>query len=214
MRGKAARLLLPAGGGRITPAHAGKRLFILYHHYILWDHPRTCGEKVMLPLNHSRKAGSPPHMRGKVTLKGLLHRTLGITPAHAGKSERTFADRCNGQDHPRTCGEKSFHSLEESALPGSPPHMRGKDVPWSYNQGLGGITPAHAGKSEKPMDRAATTRDHPRTCGEKSWWFCSPSVFQGSPPHMRGKGLQICRETRRLQDHPRTCGEKRNRRFS
>ena len=29
----------------ITPAHAGKRLYVPAGNFGLWDHPRTCGEK-------------------------------------------------------------------------------------------------------------------------------------------------------------------------
>ena len=50
---------------RITPAYAGKSMF-MYSVYVLGrDHPRVCGEK----LKRLRKAysgkGSPPRMRGK-----------------------------------------------------------------------------------------------------------------------------------------------------
>ena len=45
MRGKAMRPLLPAGGGRITPACAGKSHHIPAHTGKLRDHPRMCGEK-------------------------------------------------------------------------------------------------------------------------------------------------------------------------
>ena len=70
--------------------------------------------------------------------------------------------------------------------------------------------------------------DHPRTCGEKWLVLHGCGLWQGSPPHMRGKGLsqraheQIRGITpahagkrnlhipdfRSQPDHPRTCGEK------
>ena len=49
------------------------------------------------------------------------------------------------------------------------------------------ITPAHAGKSKKPLFDVDTTGDHPRTCGEKFLFFLSLILILGSPPHMRGK---------------------------
>ena len=112
---------------RITPAHAGKRLFILYHHYILWDHPRTCGEKVERHVRQQLKKGSPPHMRGKVPPPAVVVPLMGITPAHAGKRSASAAAPAGQRDHPRTCGEKVRDPQPGSHAQGSPPHMRGKD---------------------------------------------------------------------------------------
>ena len=106
MRGKVANnyfSIIPAG---ITPAHAGKSIFLSPYHSSLWDHPRPCGEKplhawICLPF-----LGSPPPMRGKVIVFITIVPIIRITPAHAGKSwqwPRAFAIR---QDHPRPCGEK------------------------------------------------------------------------------------------------------------
>ena len=50
---------------RITPACAGKREQRGSNSQWLKDHPRVCGEKVLLRLKHSRKLGSPPRVRGK-----------------------------------------------------------------------------------------------------------------------------------------------------
>ena len=45
--------------------------------------------------------------------------------------------------------------------------MRGKVNTKSKYGHAPGITPAHAGKSKKPIFDVDTTGDHPRTCGEK-----------------------------------------------
>ena len=50
--------------------------------------------------------GSPPRMRGKGELPKDTKDYFGITPACAGKSASTTADRFSVQDHPRVCGEK------------------------------------------------------------------------------------------------------------
>ena len=71
----------------ITPAHAGKRESLSRCSSCTWDHPRTCGEKYVSYAADFWLMGSPPHMRGKV-LYGLCRWfALGITPAHAGKSQ-------------------------------------------------------------------------------------------------------------------------------
>ena len=52
MRGKAVRLPLPAVGGRITPAYAGKRCWCGFSGCLGGDHPRVCGEKTKKIPSH------------------------------------------------------------------------------------------------------------------------------------------------------------------
>ena len=108
--------------------------------------------------------------------------------------------------------------------------MRGKVRPPNVAPAFVGITPAHAGKSLIESCGSTGKKDHPRVCGEK----CGVAEYfldhLGSPPHVRGKGIQQgdCwvavgitpayagkRESRQqdrttIWDHPRTCGEKEN----
>ena len=85
MRGKDSvknHVLTPPG---ITPAYAGKSLNVRVSDFLIWDHPRLCGEKGTRTERKSLPAGSPPPMRGKGyvwRLKGTFSR---ITPAYAGK---------------------------------------------------------------------------------------------------------------------------------
>ncbi len=66
MRGKAGDPAAPHCSSRITPAYAGKSHFILITQSINKDHPRLCGEKVLLTKPLRDIQGSPPPMRGKV----------------------------------------------------------------------------------------------------------------------------------------------------
>ena len=95
----------PAHG--ITPAYAGKSLWLFCCVSLPSDHPRVCGEKPALILRITWLQGSPPRMRGKVCVK--LHRQLvrGITPAYAGKSHKVRLQAAGRWDHPRVCGEKT-----------------------------------------------------------------------------------------------------------
>ena len=130
----------------ITPAHAGKRLHWLPEQQLLWDHPRTCGEKSLWADKCTAVKGSPPHMRGKgIRLYDLLD-AFGITPAHAGKSPFIRLWQFAIRDHPRTCGEKQGQFRSLCASMGSPPHMRGKAAIYNDKPDSSGITPAHAGK--------------------------------------------------------------------
>ena len=85
-RGKASRYFIGRISGRITPAHAGKSLFLPIMRHHTKDHPRTRGEKKPLTHDNRGERGSPPHTRGKVVKKPIPGDILRITPAHAGKS--------------------------------------------------------------------------------------------------------------------------------
>ena len=167
-----------------------------------------CGEKIFGLLYTLQGMGSPPHVRGKVSLIGVTDIAPGITPACAGKSLTIPKLTTGSWDHPRMCGEKSDH--DERRRPCT------------------GITPACAGKRARIAALASCARDHPRMCGEK-WLYRFPTVPAiGSPPHVRGKAEKstpmkkskgitpACAGKRRRccasptlpWDHPRMCGEK------
>ena len=92
---------------------------------------------------------------------------LRITPAYAGKRERTDAGKGARRDHPRLRGEKQPLVERPEAHIGSPPLTRGKV---RFARGL----ESHAG-------------DHPRLRGEKSTENNLPARSRGSPPLTRGK---------------------------
>ena len=105
MRGKLTMLLLLTIRSRITPADAGKTMFLIFFSAGLQDHPRGCGENRSRGLHGSMLSGSPPRMRGKRTHGGDAVGCIGITPADAGKTLLFEPDSPKGWDHPRGCGE-------------------------------------------------------------------------------------------------------------
>ena len=167
MRGKELNQLQPCGTLRITPAHAGKRGVCSFYDQYNKDHPRACGEKLIVSVAKSCHLGSPPRMRGKVFSLMKFRSNLRITPAHAGKRMVIW--------------------LLLMVSRGSPPRMRGKDQMFAAPRPLIGITPAHAGKSDTCPIRSGDSRDHPRACGEKYGWLTTGQGEMGSPPRMRGK---------------------------
>ena len=187
MRGKARHCAAVHGYRGITPAHAGKSFTSFYHYTTFWDHPRTCGEKLIPPLLGFGLTGSPPHMRGKERGSTSRQRRKGITPAHAGKSPAMSPGHITLRDHPRTCGEKGISDFSGNYEDGSPPHMRGKARSPLLFPGISRITPAHAGKSGSAARTGCCNQDHPRTCGEKEARQWPKEQVWGSPPHMRGK---------------------------
>ena len=151
-----------------------------------------------------------------------------ITPACAGKRDKTGWTTTCPRDHPRMCGEKVAMVTTAVSTPGSPPHVRGKELRVETCFADNGITPACAGKSNLFVFRRIEPKDHPRVCGEKLYTPCVIAPNVGSPPRMRGKGCNLARGVRpdritpayagkseyrsffpaRPWDHPRVCGEK------
>ena len=118
----------------ITPACAGKRTREKEKRRCAWDHPRVCGEKLVLGQLAARGIGSPPRVRGKgrqIVVEELVH---GITPACAGKS----------------CPSRR----QSTRRGGSPPRVRGKGRIPTHIGALRRITPACAGKSLIHEDKA------------------------------------------------------------
>ena len=110
--------------------------------------PRLCGEKQFGAPNPDVTQGSPPPMRGKVSIQTDDFDCYRITPAYAGKSARRSGQWRLPWDHPRLCGEKSATTSGGMSGSGSPPPMRGK-VPAVQNFVCRyRITPAYAGKRQ------------------------------------------------------------------
>ena len=86
VRGKDFSMFSMIGFGRITPACAGKSLFMLILADFNEDHPRVCGEKVFAPARSHTNTGSPPRVRGKAFKAAEKLGVERITPACAGKS--------------------------------------------------------------------------------------------------------------------------------
>ena len=88
MRGKVAQAVTDVSGSRITPAYAGKSAICVSAPLLFRDHPRVCGEKELALAVLGAEGGSPPRMRGKDEGNDGGTKSLGITPAYAGKSSR------------------------------------------------------------------------------------------------------------------------------
>ena len=167
-------------------------------------------------------------MRGKATVLDNPVKSVGITPAYAGKSSQPTRFSISHRDHPRVCGEKHAHAAMRARCLGSPPRMRGKVLSAGLHNLVDRITPAYAGKRSIWGQAYELQRDHPRVCGEKTGAPWRWLMVTGSPPRMRGK--VVCLKGRRSEagitpayagksrafrtlcvcgwDHPRVCGEK------
>ena len=105
--------------------------------------------------------------------------------------------------------------------------MRGKPLDAPPDAAIGGLIPAHAGKTPSGLDRGRHPRAHPRSCGENLRLYGLGALHEGSSPLMRGK-LENGRTYRVVvglipahagktrarpapggesRAHPRSCGE-------
>ena len=126
VRGKASSLKRSKGVVGITPAYAGKSAASAFGYARRRDHPRVCGEKYRPSARLLIFGGSPPRVRGKVSVRAAWRPYHGITPACAGKSRSQPRLPCTGRDHPRACGEKLSTTSTDIHPAGSPPPVRGK----------------------------------------------------------------------------------------
>ena len=168
VRGKEGKEMIKNQQGRITPASAGKRTSPCCIGMERTYHPRECGEKKRIVLYATFRLGSPPRVRGKVTLPRRPPAAAGITPASAGKRWTVAGTVAARWDHPRECGEKRHLSSISDFERGSPPRVRGKVGFIVFVQTAVRITPASAGKSTGGTDAGKPRQDHPRECGEKA----------------------------------------------
>ena len=86
VRGKPDGSLKKGGKVWITPADAGKTVSFTSYGRSVWDHPRGCGENILLTKDRLTLLGSPPRVRAKPNTYTVITAALRITPASAGKT--------------------------------------------------------------------------------------------------------------------------------
>ena len=187
MRGKRISTpdVVPFNG--ITPAGAGKTVFIPVLLKLPQDHPRRCGENDRRNTVEYPMKGSPPQVRGKRVIQWRVVATDRITPAGAGKTRLKPSNSPQRWDHPRRCGENTRLWTDEQTRTGSPPQVRGKHIQSHFQNIFHGITPAGAGKTAHMGRGYSRTWDHPRRCGENVSVYVFALVSIGITPAGAGK---------------------------
>ena len=150
-------------------------------------HPRSRGENSKYSIDSISKQGSSPLTRGKPRHGGGAWWSVGLIPAHAGKTHRLAALGFVLGAHPRSRGENGADALALVRNEGSSPLTRGK-LDSQENVSLReGLIPAHAGKTSPTRRAAAPQRAHPRSRGENTLRAKSACKGSGSSPLTRGK---------------------------
>ena len=187
MRGKRHHRQLGRRGDRIIPAHAGQTSWHRSCSTATPDHPRACGANQLTMLVSSRRTGSSPRMRGKLTVDYCIDFVLRIIPAHAGQTRISVMPLFTCKDHPRACGANPLYQERRCVGFGSSPRMRGKQVSAGNTAILNRIIPAHAGQTSTEVKTSCFYADHPRACGANVYELPVTVVRYGSSPRMRGK---------------------------
>ncbi|SES04329.1 hypothetical protein SAMN05443377_1391 [Propionibacterium cyclohexanicum] len=153
--------------GGLTPAFAGKTSTMRPRPGRTGAHPRIRGEDWQWRVMLTSWLGSPPHSRGRLTIRATTRASAGLTPAFAGKTATSRPARRRMTAHPRIRGEDPDRRSGARVGHGSPPHSRGR---------LSEQAPC-----------ASRSRAHPRIRGEDLASIFLPRLISGSPPHSRGR---------------------------
>ena len=178
------------GGSRRTgliPAHAGKTRSRASWVWPIWAHPRSRGENPGYTPGRDIYHGSSPLTRGKLRPDTLRRRTVGLIPAHAGKTPRSRPRSWSPRAHPRSRGENGIPAAPPPTRTGSSPLTRGKRCSTRRTSPRVGLIPAHAGKTSRALSALGSLGAHPRSRGENLTPAGRLVIDGGSSPLTRGK---------------------------
>ena len=156
-RGKPVHATPPCRDLRLIPAHAGKTPILVFYRF--------------------QAEGSSPLTRGKpseTVRQGIRRRLI---PAHAGKTASRAQSAASRRAHPRSRGENELVRRGGGRGHGSSPLTRGKLGVGVGVDHVGGLIPAHAGKTYGRARGASPTRAHPRSRGENRAAASSPAAM-------------------------------------
>ncbi len=190
VRGAAVSPGSPAAAPGNTPACAGSRAWPEGCATPRREHPRVCGEQLLVLVVATSVAGTPSRVRGAGGARRPRAAGGGNTPACAGSRTECASRWAPWWEHPRVCGEQDLHGGRRHQAEGTPPRVRGAVVEGEPELVPERNTPARAGSRARPGASGRRSREHPRVCGEQS------------PPR--------CCSSRSRREHPRVCGEQRH----
>ena len=135
----------------------------------------------------STLCGSSPLTRGKRPRAPHLRAAHRLIPAHAGKTLAAPRGRRGSSAHPRSRGENVGSSSRATSCRGSSPLTRGKLRFGTLGVLVGGLIPAHAGKTRLGRRCVSASEAHPRSRGENAGMHAELWGASGSSPLTRGK---------------------------
>ena len=172
---------------RLIPAHAGKTLAHDTVNVLPQAHPRSRGENCRARKIRGWAIGSSPLTRGKRCSVTQTTPEARLIPAHAGKTPPTTPSRSSPRAHPRSRGENRSGLSSAMMRTGSSPLTRGKPALGRRPHRIGGLIPAHAGKTTRSPAPTLKPGAHPRSRGENEPITVATAPNRGSSPLTRGK---------------------------
>ena len=174
-------------GGRNTPAEAGKTLLTQPIQTAREKHPRRGGEDWNYPTSATPSRETPPPRRGRPEQTSFLLRSLGNTPAEAGKTAGGRLCRIRCGKHPRRGGEDCLPTQKPPASLETPPPRRGRP-----GRKPGGAPddekhPRRGGEDKEENKERNREEKHPRRGGEDSTRHPSRYHDIETPPPRRGR---------------------------
>ncbi len=192
---------------RLTPAWAGKTLWIGLRCRVHSTHPRVGGEDTP-PISKVLTADdSPPRGRGRQMVGiGPLdqHR---LTPAWAGKTPRPYRGFSVETTHPRVGGEDHEGMVLDGWHRDSPPRGRGRRCCLREQFRGCRLTPAWAGKTCRLRWQFGLLSTHPRVGGEDYAVRAELVEKIDSPPRGRGRRPDDRDNRRRVRLTPAWAGK-------
>ena len=150
--------------------------------------------------------GSSPLARGLLRTHGHVGGGDGIIPARAGFTALEREDEPLEGDHPRSRGVYTDRNSSAPRESGSSPLARGLPLRFRSARASGGIIPARAGFTTRPVRFGRCSADHPRSRGVYALMNSLPGSGFGSSPLARGLPSAAGRSARPAADHPRSRG--------
>ena len=154
-------------------------------------HPRSRGENSISGLIVDRATGSSPLTRGKRHNRVCNRVSVGLIPAHAGKTFSGSPSHVHSKAHPRSRGENGTTEYATACQLGSSPLTRGKLPPCGPSCPPRRLIPAHAGKTTAVTSPSRWRRAHPRSRGENEAARQPHGWETGSSPLTRGKPCAV-----------------------
>ena len=112
-------------GLRFTPVRTGSRGDAAPRTQRSPVHPRAYGEQVDVARDPHQHVGSPPCVRGAVSIHFKPLRAPRFTPVRTGSRINQIARALDMPVHPRAYGEQDKRAEHHQRLAGSPPCVRG-----------------------------------------------------------------------------------------
>ena len=153
--------------------------------------PARAGKTHGSSVTSVRRPGSSPLARGKQPRGSSRRGRRGLIPARAGKTVTHRYPLPTARAHPRSRGENNSARSDARGIAGSSPLTRGKLQLAEDAANMGGLIPAHAGKTHWPLTVPQTAWAHPRSRGENPELDRQGQRRRGSSPLTRGKPYKL-----------------------